>query len=103
MKVVSSSMFHTMIFPHNGKIIIIDQLTHYEPNHFANIDKILPLVIDMDPVIFKDPSFLGAYHGEPPLQHPSSQVCVVSSNGTDIGDNTPPVEAPLHIEIPPVE
>jgi hypothetical protein len=80
MKVVASFLFRTMMFPHNGKIVTIDQLTHYEPNHSANIDNILPLVytssdafsvIDMGPRIFKDPSLLGAYHGAPPLLHPS--------------------------------
>jgi hypothetical protein len=108
MKVVSSSVFRMMMLPHNGKIVTIDQLTHYEPNHSANIDNILPLIhtssdafsfIDMGPGIFKDPSLLGAYHGAPPLLHPSAQVCVVSSNGTDTGDNTPPKEASTHIEI----
>jgi hypothetical protein len=114
MKAVSSSMFHTMMFPHNGKIITIDQLTHYEPIHSTNIDNILPLVcassddfpvIDIGPGIFKDPSLLETYHGAPPLLNPSisSQVCVVSSNGIDIRDNTPLTEAPPHIEIPPVE
>jgi hypothetical protein len=72
MKVVASSMFHMMMFPHNGKIVTIDQLTHYEPNDFANIDNILPLVrtsldaflvIDIDPGIFNNPSLLGTYHG----------------------------------------
>jgi hypothetical protein len=81
MNAVASSMFRTMMFPHNGKIVTIEQLIHYEPNHSANIDNILPiihtssdayLVIDMDPKIFKDPSFLGAYHGAPPLLHPST-------------------------------
>jgi len=43
MKVVASSVFHMMMFPHNGKIVTINQLTHYEPNHSANIDKILLL------------------------------------------------------------
>jgi hypothetical protein len=112
MKVVASSVFRTMMFPHNRKINTIDQLTHYEPNHSANIDNILPLVctssdaflvIDMGPRIFKDPSLLGAYHGAPPLLHPSSQVCVVSSNGTNIKDTTPLTEAPPHITVPPVE
>jgi hypothetical protein len=113
MKAVASSVFHTMMFPHNGKIVTIDQLTHYEPNHSANIDNILPLVhassdafpvIDIGPGIFKDPSLLGTYHGAPPLLNPSisAQVCVVSSNGTDIRDNTPLTEAPPHIEVPPV-
>jgi hypothetical protein len=44
MKAVASSVFRTMMFPHNGKIVTIDQLTHYEPNHSTNIDNILPLV-----------------------------------------------------------
>jgi hypothetical protein len=110
----SSSLFHTMMFPHNRKIVTIDHLTHYEPNHSANIDNILPLVrtisdafsvIDMGPEIFKHPSLLGEYNGSPPLLHLtiSAQVCVISSNETDIRDNTPPTEAPPHIEIPPIE
>jgi hypothetical protein len=112
MKAVASSVFRTMMFPHNGKIITIDQITHYEPNHSTNIDNILPLVhtssdayslIDMGPRIFKDPSLLGAYHGAPPLIHPSTQVCVISSNGTDTGDTIPPTEASPHLDVPPVE
>jgi hypothetical protein len=68
MKVVASSVFRTKISPHNGKIITIDQITHYDPNHSMNIDNILPLVgtssniysfIDMGPRIFKDPYLLG--------------------------------------------
>ena len=113
-KVVASSVFRTLMFPHNEKIVTIDQLTHYEPNYSTNIDNILPLfhtssdafsVIDMGLGIFKDPSLLGAYHGAPPLLHPSisAQVCVVSSNGIDIGDNTPLTEPPPHIKIPPIE
>jgi len=100
------------MFPHNGKIITIEKLTHYKDNHSSNIDNILPLVctssyassiIDMGPIIFKNPSLLGGYHGAPPLLYHSTQVCVVSSNGTYIRDNTPPIKAPPHIEVPPVE
>jgi hypothetical protein len=99
MKVVASSMFFTMVFPHNRNIITIDQVLHYEPNPSSNIDNILPFVntnpdayplIEMGPGIFKDPSFLGTYHGAPLLIHPSTQVCVISSNGIYIGDTLPP-------------
>jgi hypothetical protein len=114
MKAVTSYVFRMMMFPHNGKILTINHLTHYDPNHSTNIDNILPLflassddfsVIDIGPGIFKNRSLLGAYQGAPPVLHPciSSQVCVVSSNGTDIRDNTPLTEAPPHIEIPPAE
>jgi hypothetical protein len=91
MKAVVSSIFQTMMFPHNGKIVTIDQVSYYEPNPSANIDNILPLIhtshdayplVEMGPGIFKDPSLLGTYHGAPPLLHPSNQVCIVSSNKT---------------------
>ena len=68
MKAVASSVFRTMMFPHNGKIVTIDQLTHYEPNHSTNIDNILPLVhvspndfpvANKGPELFQDPSMLG--------------------------------------------
>jgi hypothetical protein len=111
MKEVSSSMFRTMMFPHNGKIITINQLTHCEPNHSANIDNILALVcassdsflvIHIGPRILKVPSLLGTYHGAPPILNSSSsaQVCVVSSNRTYIGDNNPLTRSPAHIEVP---
>jgi hypothetical protein len=99
MKAVASFMFQTMMFPHNRKIITIDQVSHYEPNPSANIDNILPLIhtshdayplIEMGPKIFKDPSLLGTYHGAPPLLHPSNQVCIVSSNRTGVEDTLPP-------------
>jgi hypothetical protein len=55
MKAVASSVFRTMMFPHNGKIVTIDQLTHYEPNHSANIGNIIPLV-HVSPMIFQLPT-----------------------------------------------
>jgi hypothetical protein len=79
---------------------------------FVSIDNILPLVhtssnayslMDMVPRIFKDTSFLWAYHGAPPLIHPSTQVCVVYSDGTDTRDTIPPTEAYPHLDVPPVE
>jgi hypothetical protein len=107
-----------MMFPHNGNIITIDQVSHYEPNPSANIDNILPFIhinfeayalIEMGPRIFKDSSLLGTYHGAPLLIHPSNHVCVISSKRTDIEDTLPPNEAslisnvPLVVELPPQE
>jgi len=68
MKVVASSVFQMMMFTHNEKIVTIDQIKNYDPNHSANIDSFLPLVrtisddylvIDMGLDILKDPHFLG--------------------------------------------
>jgi hypothetical protein len=118
MKAVTSSVFQTMMFPHNRKIITIDEVSHYEPNPSSNIDNILPFIHtnpdayplnEMGPQIFKDPSLLGTYHGAPPLLHPSAQVCVVSSNRTTIENNLLPTEAyfipdiPLVVELLPQE
>jgi hypothetical protein len=108
MKEIASSVFHTMMFPHNGKIITINQITHYEPNHSANTDNILPLVrtssndfpvFNISPGLFQDPSMLGTYQGAPSFLKPSfsAQVCVVSSKGTNIKYKTPITESPSHI------
>jgi hypothetical protein len=101
MKPVASSVFRTIMFPHNGKIVTIDQVSHYEPNPSANLNNILPLIhtnkdayplIEMGPGIFKYPSLLGTYHGAPPLL-PPNQVCTISSDGTHTEDAHPPQEA----------
>jgi hypothetical protein len=109
MKVVASSVFQKMMFPHNGKIVTIDQVSHYEPNPSANIDNMLPLIhtrhdayplVEMGLGIFKDPSLLGTYHEAPPLLHPSNQVCVISSNETHTEDTLPPTEASITLDVP---
>jgi hypothetical protein len=90
MKGVASSMFHTMLFPHNGKIVTVDQLTHYEPHISTNFNNILPLIgahLDISPVIevglgrFQDTSLLGTYQGDLPLILPLyySEVCLITS------------------------
>jgi hypothetical protein len=103
MKAVASSVFRTIMFPHNGKIVTLDQLSYYEPNPSANVDNILPLIhtnqdvyplVEMGPGIFKDPSLLGTYHGAPPLL-PPNQVCVITSNQSHIEDTRPPQETPV--------
>jgi hypothetical protein len=88
MKAVASSMFRTMMFPHNGKIVTIDQLTHYEPNHSTNINNILPLVhvstndfpvANNGPRLFQDPPMVGGHlSGNTTIPKPiffSTSVC----------------------------
>jgi hypothetical protein len=98
-----------MMFPHNGKIITIDQVSHYEPNPYANIDNILSFIhtnpevyplIEMGPKTFKDPSLLETYHGVPSIIHPSNQLCVISSKRTNIEDTLLSSEASLISDIP---
>jgi hypothetical protein len=95
MQVVASSVFHTMLFPHNGKIVTIDQLTHHEPNQSGHIDNILPLIhsstdlvpmIDVRPGIFQDPSLIGTYQGFPHPNPTTVIVCIVTTDGVEIPD-----------------
>jgi len=109
MKAVTSSVFWTMMFPHNGKIINIYQVSHYEPNPSSNIDNILPFVhtnsdayplIEMGPEIFKDSLLLVTYHGAPLLIHPSTQVCVISTKEMTTEYTLPPTEASFTPDVP---
>jgi hypothetical protein len=77
MKEMASFVFHTMIFPHNGKVVTIDKLTHYEPHLITNLDNILPLIGAQPKVspfmeigIFQDPLLLGIYQDDPPCIPP---------------------------------
>jgi hypothetical protein len=60
MKAVASSVFRTIMFPHNGKIVTVDQVSYYEPNPSANVDNILPLIHtnqDVYPLVEMGPGF----------------------------------------------
>jgi hypothetical protein len=63
MKVVSSSVFHTMSFPHKGKIVTIDQLTYHDPKTQLYHDKVVSSLdgrqlvtslLDINPRFYKD-------------------------------------------------
>ena len=44
MRAVASSIFCTMMFPHEGHVIKVDQLTYYDPNAPAAPENVLPMV-----------------------------------------------------------
>lgn len=88
MKVIYSSIYCTMSFPHNGKIVTIDPLTYYDPKfqvHSYNVissmvgNHTMPSLIEISPRVYKDSSLLGSYYVPPLLvTAPStSQVCMV--------------------------
>lgn len=87
MKEVASSLYRIMMFPHNGKVVTINQLTYHEPDTKGTPDNInshvhnhLHLEANIDPKIIKKSTLLGAYHGEPPIT-PHELVCVLSTEG----------------------
>lgn len=44
MKVVASSVLRTMMFPHQRKVVTVDQLTHYEPLPNENPENVITTV-----------------------------------------------------------
>ena len=45
MKVVVSTFFRTMYFPHNESIVTVDQLEFVDPSPYSTIDQVYPLLI----------------------------------------------------------
>lgn len=72
MSAMASTLFHKMSFPHNGKIVMVDQLTYYEPRPQSSPDSIIssttnkqivePLTI-LSLGVYKDSALLGAFCG----------------------------------------
>lgn len=75
MKVVTSSMFLTMMLPHEKKVITIDQLTYHEPNSKGNLDNVLSTIegntcLDRNGIRgFQRLLLAEAYHGCLPLPY----------------------------------
>lgn len=75
MSSIVSTVFRKICFPHEGKIINIDQLTYYEPASLTSHEPIISLTYDnqssthctsVSPGIYKDSLLLGAFLGPPP-------------------------------------
>jgi hypothetical protein len=78
MKEVASFVFFTMIFPHNGKVIMVNQLTYYETHPTMNLNNILLLLgaqlkvspfLEMGLWISQYPSLLSTYQGDVMVTH----------------------------------
>ena len=44
MQFVSSIIFRLLMFPHDGKIVTISQLTYYDPKGLPTVEHVLPIV-----------------------------------------------------------
>jgi len=75
MKAITSSVFQILMFPLDGKVVTIDQLTFYENRAFEALENVLPHIsgstvstpcINGCPSIFKDSLLLGIYEGPSP-------------------------------------
>jgi hypothetical protein len=76
MRVVVSTLFHVVRFPHQGKVITVDQLAFFNSDtHTSNVHfiaKTPPGYENVDVGLFKDSSSMGAFPIPPPaIPHPS--------------------------------
>ena len=44
MRAVASTVFHLMMFPHKGKIMMVDQLTYHDPQGLMTPANIIPTI-----------------------------------------------------------
>ena len=73
MKSISSLLFHVFYFPHQGKVVTIDQFTYCTPNLRDNASANVPFVgnsprwcSSIGAGLFKDSSLLGTFPLPPP-------------------------------------
>ena len=75
MKVVTSTVFWLLCFPHQRKIITINRLDYCMPDWFPNINSILPLISESTSIaqskgvgMFEDPCLMGVFPLSPIFQ-----------------------------------
>ena len=49
MRAVASTIFRLMMFPHKGKIVMVDQLTYHDPQGLMAPANIIPTINTIDP------------------------------------------------------
>ena len=48
MRVVASSVFHLMMFPHEGKIVTVDQLTYHDLQGLTTLANVIPTITTIE-------------------------------------------------------
>ena len=100
MSAITSSFFRIMMFPHEDRIITVDQLTYREKRPLTNTDVILPYVDivaygisryqEYGPGQFKSSFVLGSFLGDPPIipkvspDTTGAPVCMMSTSSTEV-------------------
>ena len=49
MRSVASNVFYLMMFPHEGKIMMVDQLTYHDPQRLTAPANVIPTLNTVDP------------------------------------------------------
>lgn len=84
MKVVPSAMFRTTCFPHEGKIITVDQLDFCTSDLRSNTNSNVPLIGNYSMkyeiigiCLFKDSSLMGIFPSSPPNPPPTVPINMI--------------------------
>ena len=48
MRAIASTVFHLMMFPHEGKIVIVDKLTYHDPQGLTIPTNIIPTITTIE-------------------------------------------------------
>ena len=102
MRAVASTMFCLMMFPHDGNIVTMDQLTYHHPHgpttteiviptvHISINNITIPSMMVFGPILFVDTSMMASFPSLPPslASSETKYLCVISSN------NSPPKPQP---------
>ena len=49
MRAVTSTVFHLMMFPHKGKIVMVDQLTYHDSQGLMTPSNVIPTITTIEP------------------------------------------------------
>lgn len=80
MRAVASSLFRVIRFPHQGKIVTVDQLSFFASSSEANMPFVEHTSIPLESVgvgLFKDPTLMGVFSLPPPNVAPTNMISFV--------------------------
>ena len=94
MRAVASTVFRTMMFPHEGRVVKVDQLTYHDPNAPTTPENVLPMVeqpvsgattsfvSSMGPGVYSDAPMTSTFPSIPPPSPATevSDLCTLSHN-----------------------
>ena len=100
MTAVASTVFRVICFPHNGKIVTVDQLAFHHPE-LTSTTSTIPLVgnslDNLESVgvgLFKDSSLLGLFPFPPPDQQDNANVSPIFTVSNSLETTSPAEHAP---------
>ena len=92
MNVATSSILCIMMFPFNGKVVILDQLSYYNPHASTNLENSFPTVsetrttpyVEIIPGVYKESDLLGAYLGPLPIITPTTEGLMCNNHNNNL-------------------